>query len=805
MKDFFSDLSEEMAGTSQVVSIITDINPENNSNITDAEMDSVPILPLRNMVLYPGMTMPVAVGRKKSLKLIRDAQKGKTAIGVVCQLDSKVQDPNADELYAIGTIADVIKVLELPDNSTNVLLQGRSSFRLERVVTTSPYMKAKVTLLEDERVEDKDHEYQAVISSIKEAVATIFRTLGDDAKEMYWAVKNIERSEYLINFLAMNMPFETAQKQELLNERNLLKRAYRLYSYLSHEAQLAELKAEIQSKTHHDLSQQQKEHFLQQQIRTIQEELGTGEDDITQFEQRAKSKDWPEYAKAAFEKELKKLERLNPQSPDYSVQYQWLDTFLTLPWNTITRDNFNLKRVETKLNKDHYGLENIKERILEYLSVLKLRGDLKAPILCLYGPPGVGKTSLGKSVADALNRKYARVSLGGLHDESEIRGHRRTYIGAMPGRIISSMLKCESNNPVIVLDEIDKIGQDFKGDPSSALLEVLDPEQNSKFHDNYLDVDYDLSKVLFIATANNLSGISKPLLDRMEVIEVTGYIIDEKVEIARRHLIPKQLEENGFEPKEIKFGKEAIEKLITDYTRESGVRQLEKKIGKLLRKLVRLKASDQDYPTTITAAMVREYLGAEEYLNDMYEGNDFYGVVTGLAWTQVGGEILFIESSLSKIGKGGEKLTLTGNLGDVMKESAVIALQYIKANREKLGIPEKAFEQSVHIHVPEGAIPKDGPSAGITMVTSLVSSFTHRKVRSRLAMTGEITLRGRVLPVGGIKEKILAAKRAGITDIILSQQNKKDIDEIPEIYLRGLKFHFVNTIGEVIDLAIIQD
>ena len=575
---------------------------------------------------------------------------------------------------------------------------------------------------------------------------------------------------------------------------------------MTKEAQLIDLKAQIQNKTREDLSQQQREHFLQQQIRTIQDELGTGDfDDIENFQERAKKNKWNESTKNHFQKELKKLERLNPQSPDYSVQYTYLDQLLNLPWNVFTHDSFNLKKVEGKLNRDHYGLENVKDRILEHLAVLKLRGDMKSPIICLYGPPGVGKTSLGRSIAEALNRKYARISLGGLHDEAEIRGHRRTYIGAMPGRIMEALAKCESSNPVFVLDEIDKIGQDFKGDPASALLEVLDPEQNCHFHDNYIDVDYDLSNVLFIATANSLSTISQPLLDRMEIIEINGYIQEEKVEIARKHLLPKQLKENGFAKGEISFTKPALMKIVESYTRESGVRELDKKIAKVLRKLARIKAiGEEDYPKTITIDNLKDYLGQDDYTRDRYEGNEFAGVVTGLAWTAVGGEILYVESSLSK-GKG-EKLTLTGNLGDVMKESAVIAMQYLKSHSDLLGVDYELFDKyNVHIHVPEGAIPKDGPSAGVTMVTSLASSFTQRKVRDHLAMTGEITLRGKVLPVGGIKEKILAAKRAGITDIMLCRENKKDIDEIKDTYVSGLTFHYVDTVKDVLDFALLDE
>lgn len=791
----------------QVIPIFTEISTDDHQddNGTDTnEPENIPILTLRNMVMFPGMAMPVAVGRKKSLALIKEAQRKKQLIGVLCQVDGSVEDPDGEDLYQIGTTAEIIKIIEMQDNTTNVFLQGRQSFMLNKVTAKTPYMRGDVSLYEQILPKKGDKEFAALISSIRELTNDMLDNMGDNAKELKFAIKNIDGPVFLINFLATNIPFDTDQKQALLEEPVIKKRAYMLYSFLSQEAQLVELKANIQSRTQQDLSQQQREHFLQQQIRTIQEELGTNEDDFSELDKRADEKDWSEATDKQFTKELKKLERLNPQSPDYAVQYQYLDTFLNLPWNHCTKDSFNLKKAEAKLNHDHFGLKDVKDRILEHLSVLKLRGDLKSPIICLYGPPGVGKTSLGKSIAEALNRKYARISLGGLHDEAEIRGHRRTYIGAMPGRIIEGLAKCGSSNPVMVLDEIDKVGKDFKGDPSSALLEALDPEQNSHFHDNYLDFDYDLSKVLFIATANSLSTISRPLLDRMEVIEITGYIPEEKVEIARKHLVPKLLDENGFEPKEVTFGKPVLNAIIENYTRESGVRELEKKISKVLRKLARSKASGEEFPSTITENNLSKYLGAKEYSRDSYEGNDFAGVVTGLAWTSVGGEILFIESALTKAGKSGEKLTLTGNLGDVMKESAVIALQYIKSHHSLFGIDYELFEKyNVHVHVPEGAIPKDGPSAGITMVTSLVSAFTQRKVRDHLAMTGEITLRGKVLPVGGIKEKILAAKRAGITDIILCKDNKKDIDEINEIYLKGLELHFVNTIKEVIDFALL--
>ena len=789
----------------QIMPIIADIRSCDDEPKQINEKDCA-ILTLRNMVLFPGVTMPVAVGRNASLRLIDDARKTNSLIGVVCQKSAEVEVPSKYDIYHIGVIAEIVNVLELPDNSTNVILHGKVAFHLDEITQMAPYIKGSISYIEQEMPPKDDNEFAALSSSISELTIDMFQKMGDNGKEMSYAIKNIKDSDYLINFLACNSPFEPEVKMKFLTENSVKTRAYLLYKELTKESQLLDLKAAIQSRTREELTQQQRDHFLQQQIRTIQDELGINEfSDIDKFESRAKKMKWSKEVKEQFQKELAKLERLNPQSPDYSVQYTYLDQILNLPWNVFTRDSFNLAKVEKKLNHDHYGLENVKDRILEHLSVLKLRGDMKSPIICLYGPPGVGKTSLGRSIADALNRKYARISLGGLHDEAEIRGHRRTYIGAMPGRIIQALIRCKSSNPVFVLDEIDKIGNDFKGDPASALLEVLDPEQNSHFHDNYIDIDYDLSNVLFIATANSLSTISQPLLDRMEVIDISGYIQEEKVEIARKHLLPKQLQENGFEKSEISFTKQALAKIIDSYTRESGVRELDKKIAKVLRKIARIKATaEKPVPTTVNLDNLREYLGPEDYSRDRYEGNEFAGVVTGLAWTAVGGEILFVESSLSK-GKG-EKLTLTGNLGDVMKESAVIAMQYLKSHSQMLGIDYELFDKyNVHIYVPEGAIPKDGPSAGITMVTSLASSFTQRKVRDHLAMTGEITLRGKVLPVGGIKEKILAAKRAGITDIILCKENKKDIDEIKETYLSGLTFHFVDTVKEVLDIALLPD
>lgn len=806
----FSDskLVQQEDGSPQICQIFTDVksNDETDSDINRLDfVTDVPILALRNMVLFPDVAIPVAVGRDKSLALIQAAQKAKSPIGVICQKDPKDEDPNQAGLYPIGVVAEIIRVLEFPDNSTNVILQGKYPFQLDQITATTPYLKASITPLDEEMPLADDKEFGVLVSSLREITLKMLDKLGNKMNELTFAIKNIDNPVHLINFLCANSPLEPNVKQRLLSNLSIKQRAYSLFMYLNRESQLVDIRADIESKTQKDISEQQRAHFLQQQIRTIQDELGdTEEQDIDDLYKRAEKKKWNEDVKKTFNKEMKKLERLQPQTPDYSVQYNYIETLLDLPWGEYSVDNFDLANAEKQLNKDHFGLDNVKDRILEHLAVLKLRGDMKAPILCLYGPPGVGKTSLGKSIAEALHRKYVRMSLGGLHDEAEIRGHRKTYIGAMPGRIIQGLIKSGSSNPVFVLDEIDKLGQDFKGDPSSALLEVLDPEQNSHFHDNYVDIDYDLSHVMFIATANTLSTLSQPLLDRMELIDVSGYILEEKVEIAKKFLVPKQLKEHGFESKEISFPKKTLTKIVEAYTRESGVRQLEKKIAKVLRRIARIKASGKDFEKSITPEQLNTYLGQEEFSSDRYEGNDQIGVVTGLAWTAVGGEILFIESSLAK-GKG-EKLTLTGNLGEVMKESAIIALQYLKANCNALGIDPTVFESNnVHIHVPEGAIPKDGPSAGITMVTSLASSFTKRKIKDHLAMTGEITLRGKVLPVGGIKEKILAAKRAGITDIILSKDNKKDIDDIKELYLRGLCFHYVSTIKDVLDLALTNE
>lgn len=768
--------------------------------------DTIPILPLRNMVLFPGVALPAIIGRPKSMRLIKEAVHKKSLIGVVCQKEMGTEDPILEDLYTTGVIADIVRVLEMPDGSTTVILQGKKRFELNELTETDPYLSGKITVLEDTKPDKTDREFEALISTIKDLTIKMLGAVAEPPRDLIFSIKNNKNVLYVVNFSCSNIPSGSAEKQQLLLIGDLKERAYRLLFILNREYQLVELKASIQMKTHEDINQQQKEYFLQQQIKTIQEELGgnINELEIKELREKASRKKWPAEVAQVFEKELRKLERLHPQSPDYSVQTQYVQNIVNLPWNEYSKDNFNLSHAQKVLDRDHYGLEKVKERIIEHLAVLKLKGDMKSPIICLYGPPGVGKTSLGRSIAEALRRKYVRVSLGGLHDEAEIRGHRRTYIGAMCGRIIQNIQKAGTSNPVFILDEIDKITNDFKGDPASALLEVLDPEQNNAFHDNYLDIDYDLSKVMFIATANNLNTISQPLLDRMELIEVSGYIMEEKVEIAAKHLVPKQMDVHGLKKGSVKFPKKTLQVIVEAYTRESGVRELDKKIAKIMRKLARKVASDEPIPTSIKPEDLYEYLGAVEYSRDKYQGNDYAGVVTGLAWTAVGGEILFVESSLSK-GKG-SKLTLTGNLGDVMKESAMLALEYIHAHAAQFNINEELFENwNVHVHVPEGAIPKDGPSAGITMVTSLVSAFTQRKVKKNLAMTGEITLRGKVLPVGGIKEKILAAKRAGIKELILCKENEKDINEIKPEYLKGLVFHYVSDIQQVVDLALLRE
>lgn len=801
---FEGNMEESM---SLLMPILTDCDvDEDFSEGVEKIKDEVPILPLRNMVLFPGVAMPVIVGRSKSLNLIQKYADKRELIGVVCQRDASTEDPKRNDLHDTGAIADILRVLDMPDGSTTIILQGKKRFKLLELTQDEPHLRGKIQLLEDKKPAKSDKEFNALIGAVKDLMIKILMTSSEPQRELIFSLKNNRNALYTINFGCANLLPSIAERQLLLMTDALKERAYKLMTFLNREFQLLELKASIQMKTQEDLDKQQKEYFLQQQLKTIQEELGgsNGDRDVQELKDKAFTKKWPAAVAEAFDKELGKLQRLHPQSPDYSIQMQYVQTIVNLPWETYSTDNFNLNHARKILDRDHYGLEKVKERIIEHLAVLKLKKNMKAPILCLYGPPGVGKTSLGRSVAEALGRKYVRISLGGLHDEAEIRGHRRTYIGAMCGRIIENLKKAGTSNPVFVLDEIDKVSNDFRGDPASALLEVLDPEQNGTFHDNYLDIDYDLSHVMFIATANNLNTISQPLLDRMELIEVSGYIQEEKVEIAAKHLIPKEAEAHGLNKKEVKIPKKTIQAIIESYTRESGVRELDKKIAKLMRRLAYKKASDELLPAQVKPEDLRDYLGAVEYTRDKYQGNDYAGVVTGLAWTAVGGEILFIETSLSK-GKG-SKLTLTGNLGDVMKESAMLALEYIHAHAALFQIPEEMFENwNVHIHVPEGAIPKDGPSAGITMVTALVSAFTQRKVKKKLAMTGEITLRGKVLPVGGIREKILAAKRAGIEEIILCADNKKDIDEIKPEYLTGLSFHFVTDIQEVIWLALLDE
>ena len=788
-------------------SLIADFDG-NEDQVFDIKVgETLPVLPLRNMVLFPGVFMPVSVGRKSSLRLVREADKKKSYIAVVCQKMAETDEPAFEDLHPIGTIGKIVRVLEMPDQTTTVIIQGMKRLELKNITETHPYLKGEVNIIDEEIPSKDDKEFQALVETCKDLTIRYIKSSDSLHQESAFAIKNLTNHMFLVDFICTNLPLKKDEKIELLRIDSLRERTYRLLEILNREVQLAEIKASIQMRAREDIDQQQREYFLQQQIKTIQDELGGGgqEQEIEEMRQKAEHMKWSSEVHETFLKELAKLERTHPQSPDYSVQLNYLQTMLNLPWGVYTTDNLNLKNAEKTLNKDHYGLEKVKERILEHLAVLKLKGDMKSPIICLYGPPGVGKTSLGKSIAAALKRKYIRMSLGGVHDEAEIRGHRKTYIGAMPGRIIKNLIKAGSSNPVFILDEIDKVSADRQGDPSSALLEVLDPEQNTAFHDNFLDVDYDLSKVMFIATANNLNTIPGPLLDRMELIEVSGYITEEKVEIARKHLVPKELEANGMKKTDIKIPKDTLEAIIESYTRESGVRELEKKIGKILRKSARQYATDGFFSKTeIKPADLYDFLGAPEYTRDKYQGNDYAGVVTGLAWTAVGGEILFVETSLSR-GKGG-RLTLTGNLGEVMKESAMLALEYIKAHASLLNLDEEIFDNwNIHVHVPEGAIPKDGPSAGITMATSLASALTQRKVKANLAMTGEITLRGKVLPVGGIKEKILAAKRAGIKEIIMSTENKKNIDEIQDIYLKGLTFHYVNDVKEVFAIALTQE
>ncbi|MFB2118892.1 endopeptidase La [Parapedobacter sp. 2B3] len=780
------------------------LSQQDEDEMSNADLpESLSILPLRNTVLFPGVVIPITVGRDKSIKLVKEAYKGDRIIGVVSQQNMAIEDPTFEQLHPVGTVAMIIKILQMPDGNTTVIIQGKQRFKLRGLIQSEPYIKAHI-----ERFEEKKHkagkEFNALISSIKEMALQIIQLSPHIPSEAGIAIKNIESPGFLINFISSNLNADLPFKQELLEIANLEKRASRVLEQLNVELQLLELKNQIQNKVKGDLDKQQRDYFLNQQLKTIQEELGGNTPDLEMedLRKRAKVKKWSKEVAEHFHKELDKLARINPAAADYSVQLNYLELLLELPWNDFSKDNFDLKRAKRVLDRDHYGLEKVKRRIIEYLAVLKLKHNMKAPILCLVGPPGVGKTSLGKSIAKAIGRKYTRMALGGIRDEAEVRGHRKTYIGAMPGRIIQSLKKAGTSNPVFVLDEIDKVGSDFRGDPSSALLEVLDPEQNNAFYDHYVELDYDLSNVMFIATANSLSNIQPALLDRMEVIEVNGYTIEEKIEIAKKHLIPKQRELHGLNAKDFSLRASVIEKIIDEYTRESGVRGLEKKIGSLVRGVATHIVMEDPLPTPIGNDMVEKTLGAPIFDKEYYENNDVAGVVTGLAWTQVGGDILYIESSLSP-GKG--KLTLTGNLGDVMKESATIAMAYLRANASAFGIDYRIFDKwDVHIHVPAGATPKDGPSAGITMLTALASSFTQRKVKEKLAMTGEITLRGKVLPVGGIKEKILAAKRANINQVILSKANRKDILEIKEDYIKDLTFHYVAEMHEVVNIALLK-
>lgn len=765
--------------------------------------DVLPILPLRNTVLFPGVVIPITVGRDKSLKLVQEVYKKNKILGAVAQKDGSIEDPELEDLFKIGTVAQILKILEMPDGSTSVIIQGRKRFLMKDLLTEKPYHVARITPLEDD--DEPAGEAKAVAAALKELAIKIIKLSSNIPSEATFAVKNIESPSFLVNFLASNSELSLKQKQELLETNSVSKRGFALLESLSKEVQMLELKNDIQTKVKYDLDQQQREFLLHQQMKTIQDELGGSPQDqeVIDFREKGKKKKWSDEVATAFEKELDKLLRLNPATGEYSVQVNYIQTLVELPWNEYTKDNFNLKRASQILDKDHFGLENIKDRILEHLAVLKLKGDLKSPILCLVGPPGVGKTSLGKSIAGALNRKYVRMSLGGLHDEAEIRGHRKTYIGAMPGRVIQNLKKIKSSNPVFVLDEIDKVGRGAQGNPESALLEVLDPEQNSAFHDNFLDLNFDLSKVMFIATANTTAGINPALLDRMEIIDLSGYIVEEKIQIAKRHLIPKQIVNHGLIRNQFSISSSVLEYIIEGYTRESGVRQLDKQIAKLVRVMARHIAFEESYEKRLSRKTATEILGPTRFTHDKYDGNRHAGVVTGLAWTAAGGEILFVETSLSQ-GEG--KLTLTGNLGDVMKESAVLALEYLKSHASRFSLDPSIFKKyNVHVHVPEGAIPKDGPSAGVAMMTSITSAFTQRKVRENCAMTGEITLRGKILPVGGIKEKILAAKRAGITDIAISQENKKDVDEINEIYRKGLNFKYVHEISGLMDFVLLPE
>ncbi len=802
-KILFKDLNfNEIAdGDAEFIPLIT---PEDEAEFDKEETpQELAILPLRNTVLFPGVVIPITLGRDQSIKLIEDAKKSKTLIGVIAQKSEDVQNPKPEDLHRIGTIARVMRTLKMPDGSTTAIIQGTKRFERLEMVQETPYLKARVKEFKEQKPKDAK-KFKALISSIKDLALEIIKLSPNIPSEAGFALKNITSQSFLVNFISSNMNSALEDKQGMLEEADLNKRAERALELLNKEHKMLELKNDIQSKTRFDLDKQQRDYFLNQQLKTIQDELGGNPHDeqLKQMRKRQKTKKWGKKTSEAFEKELSKLERINPAGAEYSVQLNYCELLLDLPWDEYTKDKLDMKRAQEILDRDHYGMEKVKERIIEYLAVLKLKNDMKAPILCLYGPPGVGKTSLGKSIAEAIGRKYVRMSVGGLRDEAEIRGHRRTYIGAMPGRVIQNIKKAGSSNPLFILDEIDKIGNHFQGDPSSALLEVLDPEQNNAFNDNYVELDYDLSKVMFIATANTLSTIQPALRDRMEVIEVSGYTVEEKIQIAKKHLIPKQLENNGVKAEQVEINDAVIEQLIESYTRESGVRTLEKRISKLVRHRAMQIALEEKYVKEYEVKDLNKILGPS-YERDKYEDNSVAGIVTGLAWTPVGGDVLFIETSLSK-GKG--KLTLTGNLGDVMKESAILALEYLKSQAKHLGIDPKVFDQwNIHIHVPAGATPKDGPSAGITMLTALASAFTQRKVKKFLAMTGEITLRGKVLPVGGIKEKILAAKRSGIKEIILCEKNRKDIEDINQTYLKGLKFHYVKEMIDVVDLALLDE
>lgn len=774
-------------------------------DLEDIEVpEAIPILSLRNTVLFPGVVLPISIGRPKSIQLIKEAYRNDKIVGTVAQKDPEIENPSFEDLHKVGTIGQIVKLLEMPDGSTTAIIQGRKRMMLDELISDKPYFIAKVKSIPEAMPDPASKDFEAIVSSLKDLSLKIIRINPNISPEASFAIKNIGNNSYLINFISSNTDIKLQDKQKLLEVNSMRDRGFMLLEFLVQEIQLLELKNELQLKVKSDLDQQQREFLLHQQMKTIQNELGGNpvEKEIEEYRKKAEAKLWKEDVRKIFDKELDKLHRLNPAAAEYSVQVNYIQTLLDLPWGYYTEDNLDLNYARKVLDDDHFGLDEVKERILEHLAVLKLKGDLKSPILCLYGPPGVGKTSLGKSVAKALGRKYVRMSLGGLHDEAEIRGHRKTYIGAMPGRIIQNIKRAGSSNPVFILDEIDKVGQDFRGDPSSALLEVLDPEQNSTFFDNFLEMEYDLSRVLFIATANTLTTIGPALKDRMELIEITGYLVEEKIEIAQHHLLPKQLENHGVKPDQLTIDRKLLEFLIEKYTRESGVRELDKKLAKIVRVTAKNIASGTSYNPSLSQDDLLEILGPPKYVRDIYAGNDQAGVVTGLAWTPAGGEILFVETSLSK---GSGKLTLTGNLGEVMKESAILALEYLKSNAELLGLPDNfADSWNIHIHVPEGAIPKDGPSAGITMAASIASAFTQRKVKKYLAMTGEITLRGKILPVGGIKEKILAAKRASIKEIILSEDNRKDVESIDKIYLEGLKFHYVETILEALNLTLLK-